>query len=159
MTKWLVILAAALALAAAGCGSDGDDGAEDSAAGGEAVTVDLAEQNGSGETGTAMLEPAGEGMTRVVLSVEGAPTNPQPAHIHSGSCAELGDVVHGLENVTDGRGRPAPPGRRGARTSRARRRPAGSPPSTGRGRGPACGRAPARARGVRRAVGGSARPR
>jgi hypothetical protein len=102
MTKWLVILAAALALAAAGCGSDGDDGAEDSAAGSEGVTVDLAEQNGSGETGTTTLEPAGEGMRRLVLSVEGAPANPQPAHIHSGSCAELGDVVHGLENVTDG---------------------------------------------------------
>ncbi len=108
---------AALALAVVGCGGDdGEDEAaptvpamteteeeeEEEAADGEAVTVDLAEQSESGQSGTATLEPAGEGMTMVTIDLENPGADPQPAHIHSGTCAELGDVVYPLTNVEGG---------------------------------------------------------
>jgi hypothetical protein len=112
MTKrnWIaaVLALTALALPAVGCGGDDEEEAaeetatvETEAAGGEAVTIDLAEQSGSGQSGTATLEPA-DGMVRVTIDLENPPADPQPAHIHSGTCAELGDVVHPLTNVEDG---------------------------------------------------------
>ncbi len=112
MTKrnWIaaVLALTALALPAAGCGGDEEEEAaeetatvETEAAGGDAVTIDLAEQSGSGQSGTATLEPA-DGMVRVTIDLENPPADPQPAHIHSGTCAELGDVVHPLTNVEDG---------------------------------------------------------
>jgi Cu/Zn superoxide dismutase len=68
----------------------------------ETVTVDLGEQNSSGESGTATLTSDGE-QTVVTIELTGAPADtPQPAHIHSGTCAELGDVVHPLANVEGG---------------------------------------------------------
>jgi hypothetical protein len=105
----LLVLLAALALGLAGCGGDDDDGNGEAAAPattaaeeGESVTVDLGEQNGSGESGTATLTSDGE-QTVVVIELTGAPADtPQPAHIHSGTCAEIGDVVHPLTNVEGG---------------------------------------------------------
>jgi CHRD domain len=105
----LLLLVAALALGLAGCGGDDDDGNGEAAAPattaaeeGESVTVDLGEQNGSGESGTATLTSDGE-QTVVVIELTGAPADtPQPAHIHSGTCAEIGDVVHPLTNVEGG---------------------------------------------------------
>lgn len=94
----LVVLLAAAALGVAGCG--GDDG-EEEAAGDGAVTVEIAEQNGSGESGTATLTADGE-QTIVTIELTGAPSTAQPAHIHSGTCASLGDVVHPLTDVQDG---------------------------------------------------------
>jgi hypothetical protein len=107
--NWIaaVLALAALALPAAGCGGDEEEEAAEEppaateAAGGEAVTIDLAEQSGSGQSGTATLEPA-DGMVRVTLELENPPADPQPAHIHSGTCPEVGDVVHPLTNVEDG---------------------------------------------------------
>lgn len=94
----LVLCLAALALAVAGCG--GDD--EEEAAGDGAVSVDIAEQNGSGESGTATLTADGE-QTVVVIELTGGPADtPQPAHIHSGACPEVGDVVYPLTNVEGG---------------------------------------------------------
>lgn len=89
------LLALGLVLAP-GCGGD------DEPAAGETVQVELTEQNGSGQSGTATLEPAGDGMTRVVLELSNAPDNPQPVHIHSGTCEELGDVVYPLTNLQEG---------------------------------------------------------
>lgn len=105
----LVLCVAALAFVVAGCGGDDDDGngeagapATTAAEEGEGVTVDLGEQNGSGESGTATLTADGE-QTVVTIELTGAPADtPQPAHIHSGSCAEIGDVVHPLANVEGG---------------------------------------------------------
>jgi hypothetical protein len=51
--------------------------------------VALAPQGGSGQTGTATLVPLGEGLTRVVVRLGTAPPEPQPAHLHRGSCARL----------------------------------------------------------------------
>jgi hypothetical protein len=96
-----LVLLSALTLALAACG--GDDEEEEAAGGGEgAVTVTLAEQNGSGQSGTATLTPVGESQTTVVIELSNPPADPQPAHVHSGTCAELGDVVYPLTNVEGG---------------------------------------------------------
>lgn len=97
MTKTLALLLAALALA--GCGSE--DGGE--AGGSDQVTVELAEQNGSGQSGTATLSSAGAGMTTVAISLSDPPAEPQPAHIHPGSCADLDPTPkYPLDDVVDG---------------------------------------------------------
>jgi hypothetical protein len=101
-----IALAASFLLALAGCGGDDDDGgaaAPADAGGGDRVVVELHEQNGSGQSGTMTLEPAGDGRTRVVLEVAGGEPS-QPAHIHPGSCANLDPApAYGLPNVVDGR--------------------------------------------------------
>jgi len=56
----------------------------------------------SGVSGTALLEE-NNGMVRVMLRTGGFEEGvPQPAHIHAGSCDELGDIVFPLSNVVDG---------------------------------------------------------
>ncbi|MGH2531097.1 MAG: DUF4331 family protein [Thermomicrobiales bacterium] len=54
---------------------------------GEGLTVELAELNASGVSGTATLTADGEG-TRVVIQATGA-TGDHPAHIHEGACDDL----------------------------------------------------------------------
>ncbi|MGH3029824.1 MAG: CHRD domain-containing protein [Gaiellaceae bacterium] len=94
----ILLAVGALSLMAAGCGGDDDDGA-----GGEAVEVELTEQNGSGQSGTATLEAAGEGQTTVTLELSNPPDVPQPVHIHEGTCAELNpQPAFPLENLEDG---------------------------------------------------------
>lgn len=65
------------------------------------VTIALSAQNGSGQSGTAVLTPDGAG-TKVVLSLSNAP-GPHPAHIHTGSCPTPGAVVFPLTAVVNGR--------------------------------------------------------
>lgn len=65
------------------------------------LTVTLAEQNGSGESGTATLTQVGPDVS-VVVALKGAPATPQPAHIHSGTCSDLGGVANPLANVVAG---------------------------------------------------------
>jgi hypothetical protein len=97
MTKALVLAAIVLGLAACG-GGDGDN-----AAGGNEVTVDLAAQNNSGQSGTATLTAEGE-TTHVVVDVSDAVSDSEPAHIHRGTCADLDPApAFGLPNVEDGR--------------------------------------------------------
>jgi hypothetical protein len=109
MKRWILlggILLPILLLAA--CGGDGGSqgavaGAPASAGSSNEVTVELAEQNSSGESGTATLTAAG-GKTRVVLALKNPATDSQPAHIHRGSCQNLdADPLYGLQNVTQGR--------------------------------------------------------
>ena len=118
--KRITIMAAALALMALGAACGDDDSAATSAAGqaGSALSsavseakstaeatsykVTLAEQNASGESGTATIKVEDAGI-EVEIELDGAPATAQPAHIHSGSCAELGDVVYPLENVVNGK--------------------------------------------------------
>ena len=127
MLKRLVLLLA-VALIAAGCGSDDDqDAAQDATtaltdtAGAEEtleevlteaeealedveVTLDLEEQNSSGITGTATLSPTSDGDVEVELEVDGSDGGPHPAHIHKGSCADLDpNPAFPLEDVVDGR--------------------------------------------------------
>ncbi|MBA3433381.1 MAG: hypothetical protein H0U08_04735 [Actinobacteria bacterium] len=94
-----VLLAIALAaFALTGCGSDDDE------ASGDEVTVELSEEAGSGQTGTATLTADGE-QTRVVIEIDGDPVSEsQPAHIHEGSCGDdlNPEPLYGLPNVADG---------------------------------------------------------
>ena len=91
------VLAIALAtVALAACGDDDDE------AGGDDVTVELAEFDGSGQTGTATLTADGE-QTRVVIAVDSPVSDSQPAHIHEGTCDDLTpEPAYGLPNVTAG---------------------------------------------------------
>ena len=67
------------------------------------ITVQLGEQNKSGETGTATITPQGN-KTQIVLQMKGAPAEAQPAHIHDGTCAALDPKPRiPLQNVTDGK--------------------------------------------------------
>jgi Cu/Zn superoxide dismutase len=96
-TRFLLLTVLVLGLAACG----GDDG-DDEAAGGDTVTVELAEQNGSGESGTATLTAEGA-QTRVVLDLSNPVADSQPAHIHPGTCANLDPApAYPLPNVENG---------------------------------------------------------
>jgi hypothetical protein len=105
MRRFITVFAAALALA--GCGGDGaKEGSSDGA-----ITVELKEVNGSGETGTAELKRADSNSFFVSLKMENMPESDanQPAHIHNVSCdeyaklkdfnAQLGTVSYPLEDV------------------------------------------------------------
>ena len=66
------------------------------------VVVTLDQQNNSGETGTATLTAVG-GKTQVELRLAGAPAGiVQPAHIHTGTCANISGVVYPLVFPVDG---------------------------------------------------------
>lgn len=66
------------------------------------VVIDLMSQNDSGETGTATLIETDTG-TIVRIETTGAPASvPQPAHIHTGTCPDVGPVAYPLTNVVDG---------------------------------------------------------
>jgi len=68
----------------------------------EPVIVTLSAQNDSGMSGTATLTDM-DGSTLVVLVLAGAPAGiAQPAHIHTGSCAEIGGVVYPLTFPVNG---------------------------------------------------------
>lgn len=71
----------------------------------KAVTVRLAEQNNSGQSGRARLTPAGEGKTKVEINMKGGPKGTaQPAHIHDGSCPNPDPKPkYPLQDVTDGK--------------------------------------------------------
>jgi len=92
-------LVGAMIGAVTGCGSDSND---DQAGAEQALTVQLVAQNGSGQSGAATFTPIDDGRTRIVLELTNPPTEEQPAHVHSGSCDDLGDPVVALTNVVDG---------------------------------------------------------
>ena len=72
-------------------------------AAGSTVTVSLNEENDSGQSGFATLQPSGDS-TVVTLSVSsGLKGISQPIHIHDGSCDTLGGVAYALTGVLDGR--------------------------------------------------------
>ena len=55
--------------------------------------VTLMTQNNLGQSGVATLTATDDGKTKVQLSMAGGTfTDPQPAHIHLGSCPSPGDV-------------------------------------------------------------------
>ena len=66
----------------------------------QSMTINLTEQNGSGQMGTAVLTPEGSG-TKVMLTLSNA-DGPHPAHIHAGQCPTPGAVVFPLTAVTNG---------------------------------------------------------
>ncbi len=72
------------------------------AAAATSATVTLAQQNGSGESGTAVLTTVSGGV-QVVVTLTGAPSVPQPAHIHKGTCSSIGDVAYALTSLVNGK--------------------------------------------------------
>jgi Cu/Zn superoxide dismutase len=92
------VLAAAGLIGVAGCGGS----SADESAGGADLTLQLAEQNSSGQGGTATFTSLDGGRTRIVLELTNPPNTPQPAHVHSGTCDDLGDPVVALASVEDG---------------------------------------------------------
>lgn len=66
------------------------------------MTVPLAAQNDSGESGTATLTEV-NGKTTVSINLTGVVDDtPQPAHIHTGACPTPGDVLYPLTNLVAG---------------------------------------------------------
>lgn len=64
--------------------------------------ITLSEQNASGEVGTATLTES-DGKTMVKIEMKGSPMDtPQPAHIHIGSCPDVGAVAYPLTNLVNG---------------------------------------------------------
>ena len=99
------------AVGTAGCGGDDDTGAAEQVSSAietateavpESIEVTLAEQNASGQSGTAMLTPNDDGTFDVQIELSQGADEPQPAHIHEGSCPDVGDVVAPLNDVVDG---------------------------------------------------------
>jgi hypothetical protein len=67
------------------------------------VSIDLGEQNASGQSGTATLSPNDDGTVHVSLEISNPPAEAQPAHIHQGTCAELDPApAFPLESVVNG---------------------------------------------------------
>jgi hypothetical protein len=95
-SAWAVIL---IALALAACGGEDE---EEPAASSGGLTLELAAQNGSGQSGTATLAPAGDGETSITVELSNPPAEPQPSHVHSGSCDDIGGVVAPLDSVVMG---------------------------------------------------------
>jgi hypothetical protein len=71
------------------------------------VTVQLNAQNGSGESGTATITQVDANSVRVVVNLTGggaALADPQPAHIHTGTCANLNPAPkYPLTSVVNGK--------------------------------------------------------
>ena len=68
----------------------------------QSMVVALSTQNASGVSGTATLTEM-NGSTLVKLDLAGSPEDvAQPAHIHTGSCAEIGDVVYSINSPVNG---------------------------------------------------------
>lgn len=77
----------------AGCGGSGSD----------ELTVSLAEQSGSTQSGDAVLTAVDDATTRVEISLGSGGDTPQPAHIHKGSCAKLDpQPEYALDDVVAG---------------------------------------------------------
>ncbi len=66
------------------------------------VTMILATENKSGESGTATISEE-NGKTKVIIALTGASkAGTQPAHFHSGSCAKPGPIKYPLNSVVNG---------------------------------------------------------
>lgn len=97
---WVAVLLAVTALAGGvRCGDEADD----ASAGADELRLQLVEQASSGQAGTATFTSLGDGRTRIMLELTNPPDVPQPAHVHSGSCDDLGDPVVALSSVAAGR--------------------------------------------------------
>jgi len=69
----------------------------------ETLTVTLTDQNGSGQDGTVTITRTGENSVHVVLKLTKGTSEPQPAHIHKGTCEKLDPKpAYPLTNVVNG---------------------------------------------------------
>lgn len=69
----------------------------------EGLTLSMVARNDSGQEGTAVLTSTADGKTRIVIDLANSPAGPQPATINSGACDSLGDAVHVLGGMRDGK--------------------------------------------------------
>ena len=77
--------------------------ADEQAAASGTVTVELKAVNDSGVSGKATLTPM-DNKAKVTIEVTGAPQDvAQPAHIHQGTCEDLGAPKYPLEAVKNGK--------------------------------------------------------
>ena len=77
--------------------------ADEQAATAEAVTVELKAVKDSGVSGKATLTPM-DMKTKVTIELTGAPQGiAQPAHVHQGTCENLGPPKYPLDAVKDGK--------------------------------------------------------
>lgn len=68
----------------------------------EQFRVTLVAQNQSGVQGETILSEV-DGQVKVMINLTGSPVGvSQPAHVHLGSCAALGEPIYALSSVTDG---------------------------------------------------------
>lgn len=66
------------------------------------IEFDLNSQNNSGQSGRAVLMDQ-NGMVQLAINLTGEQDGAsQPAHIHLGTCENLGDVLYPLNNVVNG---------------------------------------------------------
>ncbi|MGH2720204.1 MAG: CHRD domain-containing protein [Actinomycetota bacterium] len=72
-------------------------------AGAQTATVQMKALNNSGQTGTATLTAVDATKTKVLVSLSGAATGSQPAHIHSGTCSKLGAIKYPLSTLEQGK--------------------------------------------------------
>jgi hypothetical protein len=69
----------------------------------DTITVQLNAQNGSGEDGTATIQAVGANDIKVTINLKNGTAAPQPAHIHTGTCANLDPTPkYPLTNVVNG---------------------------------------------------------
>jgi LPXTG-motif cell wall-anchored protein len=71
---------------------------------GKTATVQLKAMNGSNESGTATITETGSNQIQVDVNLSNGTSEPQPAHIHKGTCANLNpNPQYPLTNVVDGK--------------------------------------------------------
>ena len=92
----LAVGIAAVAMLMSACSADGS--AEEPNG---SRTVELIEREAAGAFGTATLADS-DGSTRVEIQLPNAPGRVYAAHIHAGTCEQLGEVEYPLEPVEDG---------------------------------------------------------
>src|SRR3989338_6208279 len=66
------------------------------------VNIIINAQSDSGETGKATIKDE-DGKAEVYIELSNYPSNQQPAHIHFGSCDNLGAVKYPLSNIVNGK--------------------------------------------------------
>jgi len=70
---------------------------------GNRTVIQLAEENGSGQTGTATLTGTDDGKIMVMVELSNGTSVAQPAHIHKGTCANLDPKpAYPLTSLTNG---------------------------------------------------------
>lgn len=66
------------------------------------VIIHLSPLESSGQTGTAIFTANELSETLIEISVDPPFAEAQPIHLHSGTCADIGPVLHALQNVVRG---------------------------------------------------------